>query len=80
MEIYKDILNTIAKPIITLNEFEMGGVIARLSKGSMADKRCAESLDRLSRYIDLTLQLAKEQREAWSRIKDDLLEEVKKSE
>ena len=57
MDIYKKIVNEIAKPICGLNQFQIQGVIEHLSQGSMESRLCGEALARLNRYINLTLQL-----------------------
>ncbi len=61
--IFKSILDEIVKPIKNMNKFKMEGVIRKMKKGSMADRMAAASLQRLDNYINLSLEISKEQEE-----------------
>lgn len=64
IDIYKSILNEIAKPITALNKFQIAGVIEHLAGGTIEERLCATALQRLDRYVNLSVQLAKEQAKA----------------
>ncbi|MCK4828248.1 hypothetical protein KA005_71625 [bacterium] len=62
-DIYKNILDEIAKPLVSLNESQIEGIINKLAQGSMYDRLAAASLKKLDNYINLSLQIAKDQKE-----------------
>jgi hypothetical protein len=61
-DIYKEILNQIAKPITALNDFQMSGVLRRLEAGTLEERLTAVSLRRLNNYVNLSIQVLLEER------------------
>ena len=57
MDAYKAILTEIVRPIMSLSKFQMVGVTDALSRGSIEQRLCGESLSRLDTYINLLLKL-----------------------
>lgn len=72
MDIYKGILNEIAKPIVDLNKLQIQTILDKLRNGGDEEILVADSLERLYRYIYLSFQLSKEQEKNLLKFIDDI--------